>query len=197
MKAYPLSEYGELAAGVREVLISTDEIEARVAELGRAISTDYAGRKPLLVGVLKGVLLFMADLLRAISIPVEVDFIDIASYTPESRDRGFVQFVKDLDLSASGRHLIFVEDVVDTGLTLNYLLRNMRARNPASLEVCALFLRERRRLIDLPIKYKGFDLPDKFVVGYGLDHRELYRNLPCIGLLKAEALTGDGVNRTE
>ena len=197
MKAYPLSEYGELAAGVREVLISTDEIEARVAELGRAISTDYAGRKPLLVGVLKGVLLFMADLLRAISIPVEVDFIDIASYTPESRDRGFVQFVKDLDLSVSGRHLIFVEDVVDTGLTLNYLLRNMRARNPASLEVCALFLRERRRLIDLPIKYKGFDLPDKFVVGYGLDHRELYRNLPCIGLLKAEALTGDGVNRTE
>ncbi len=181
MKAYPLSEYGELAAGVREVLISTDEIEARVAELGRAISTDYAGRTPLLVGVLKGVLLFMADLLRAISIPVEVDFIDIASYTPESRDRGFVQFVKDLDLSVSGRHLIFVEDVVDTGLTLNYLLRNMRARNPASLEVCALFLRERRRLIDLPIKYKGFDLPDKFVVGYGLDHRELYRNLPCVG----------------
>ncbi len=179
------------------MLISTDEIEARVAELGRAISTDYAGRTPLLVGVLKGVLLFMADLLRAISIPVEVDFIDIASYTPESRDRGFVQFVKDLDLSVSGRHLIFVEDVVDTGLTLNYLLRNMRARNPASLEVCALFLRERRRRIDLPIKYKGFDLPDKFVVGYGLDHRELYRNLPCIGLLKAEALTGDGVNRTE
>jgi hypoxanthine phosphoribosyltransferase len=197
MKAYPLSEYGELAAGVREVLIPADEIEARVAELGRAISTDYAGRTPLLVGVLKGVLLFMADLLRAISIPVEVDFIDIASYTPESRDRGFVQFVKDLDLSVSGRHLIFVEDVVDTGLTLNYLLRNIRARNPASLEVCALFLRERRRLIDLPIKYKGFDLPDKFVVGYGLDHRELYRNLPCIGLLKAEALTGDGINRAQ
>lgn len=197
MKAYPLSEYGELAAGVREVLFPADEIEARVTELGRAISTDYVGRTPLLVGVLKGVLLFMADLLRAISIPVEVDFIDIASYTPESRDRGFVRFVKDLDLSVSGRHLIFVEDVVDTGLTLNYLLRNMRARNPASLEVCALFLRERRRLIDLPIKYKGFDLPDKFVVGYGLDHREQYRNLPCIGLLKAEALTGDGVNRTE
>jgi len=195
MRGYPLTEYGDLAANVREVLIPAAQIDERVVELGRAISTDYAGRTPLLVGVLKGVFVFMADLLRAISIPVEVDFIDIASYTPETRDRGFVQFVKDLDINVSGRHLIFVEDVVDTGLTLNYLLRNMRARNPASLEVCALFLRERRRLIGIPIKYKGFDLQDKFVVGYGLDHRELYRNLPCIGLLKAEALTGDGLNR--
>ena len=163
--------------------------------MGRAISQDYAGRKPLLVGVLKGVLLFMSDLLRAITIPVEVDFIDIASYSAEARDRGYVRFVKDLDISVTGRHVLFVEDVVDTGLTLNYLLRNMRARNPASLEVCALFLRERRRLIDIPIKYKGFDLPDKFVVGYGLDHRDLYRNLPCVGLLTADALTGDGLNR--
>lgn len=195
MRGYPLTEYDDLAANVREVLIPAAQIDERVAELGRAISADYAGRTPLLIGVLKGVFIFMADLLRAISIPVEVDFIDIASYTPETRDRGFVQFIKDLDINVSGRHLIFVEDVVDTGLTLNYLLRNMRARNPASLEVCALFLRERRRLIGIPIKYKGFDLPDKFVVGYGLDHRELYRNLPCIGLLKAEALTGDGLSR--
>ena len=195
MRGYPFAEYEELAAGVREVLITASEIDARVQEMGRAISQDYAGRKPLLVGVLKGVLLFMSDLLRAITIPVEVDFIDIASYSAEARDRGYVRFVKDLDISVTGRHVLFVEDVVDTGLTLNYLLRNMRARNPASLEVCALFLRERRRLIDIPIKYKGFDLPDKFVVGYGLDHRDLYRNLPCVGLLTADALTGDGLNR--
>jgi hypoxanthine phosphoribosyltransferase len=195
VRGYPFAEYEELSAGVREVLITGAEIDARVQEMGRAVSQDYAERRPLLVGVLKGVLLFMADLLRAITIPVEVDFIDIASYSAEARDRGYVQFVKDLEINIAGRHVLFVEDVVDTGLTLNYLLRNMRARRPASLEVCALFLRERRRLIDVPIKYKGFDLPDKFVVGYGLDHRELYRNLPCVGVLKADALTGDGLNR--
>lgn len=189
---YPLAEYSELAAGVREILLGEEQIAARVHELGEAISLDYAGRTPLLVGVLKGVFIFMADLLRAISVPVELDFIDVASYTAETRNRGLVRFVKDLDRPITGRHVLFVEDVVDTGLTLNYLLRNMRARGPASLEVCALFDKSRRRLIDLPIKYKGFDLPDRFVVGYGLDHRELYRNLPCIGVLKAETLTRNG-----
>lgn len=190
--SYPLAEYTALAADVREILLTEEQIAARVRELGRAISLDYAGRTPLLVGVLKGVFIFMADLLRATTIPVEVDFIDVASYTPETRNRGLVRFVKDLDMPIAGRHVLFVEDVVDTGLTLNYLLRNMRARGPASLEVCTLFDKSRRRLIDLPIKYKGFELPDRFVVGYGLDHRELYRNLPCVGLLKAETLTRNG-----
>ena len=192
MIGYPFAEYEELGAGVREVLITAPEIDARVQEIGLAISQDYADKRPLLIGVLKGVFVFISDLMRTITIPIEIDFIDIASYSAESRDRGYVQFIKDLDISVTGRHVLFVEDVVDTGLTLNYLLGNMRARQPASLEVCALFVRERRRLIDVPIKYKGFDLPDKFVVGYGLDHREQYRNLPGIGLLKAEMLTGNG-----
>ncbi|MFN2203437.1 MAG: hypoxanthine phosphoribosyltransferase [Caldilineaceae bacterium] len=192
MIGYPISEYEALSGGVSDILISGPELEARIAQMGRAISEDYAGKRPLLVGVLKGVIVFLSDLMRAIAIPIEVDFIDIASYSAESRDQGYVQFVKDLEISVTGRHVLFVEDVVDTGLTLHYLLGNMRARKPASLEVCALFVREQRRLIDVPIKYRGFDLPNKFVVGYGLDHRELYRNLPAVGLLKAEVLTGNG-----
>lgn len=186
VKAYPLTAYGELAAGVRQVLFSAEAIESRILELGQAISSDYAGRNPLLVGVLKGVFIFMADLYRAITIPAEVDFIAISNYSAASRAQGMVQLVKDLEQPISGRHVIFVEDMVDTGLTLNYLLRILRTRNPASLEVCTLFDKSKRRLINVPIKYKGFDLPDRFVVGYGLDHRERYRNLPCVGLLKPE-----------
>lgn len=186
MKSYPLEAYGELAAGVRQVLYSAEAIENRILELGQAISRDYAGRNPLLVGVLKGVFIFMADLYRAITIPAEVDFIAISNYSPESRAQGMVQLVKDLEQSITRRHVLFIEDMVDTGLTLNYLLRILRTREPASLEVCALFDKSKRRLINIPIKYKGFDLPDRFVVGYGLDHREQYRNLPCIGLLKPE-----------
>ena len=192
MIGYPISEYEALSGGVSDILISGPELEARIAQMGRAISEDYAGKRPRLVGVLKGVIVFLSDLMRAIAIPIEVDFIDIASYSAESRDQGYVQFVKDLEISVTGRHVLFVEDVVDTGLTLHYLLGNMRARKPASLEVCALFVREQRRLIDVPIKYRGFDLPNKFVVGYGLDHREHFRNLPAVGLLKAEMLTGNG-----
>lgn len=186
MKAYPLEAYGELAAGVRQVLFSAEAIENRILELGQAISRDYVGRNPLLVGVLKGVFIFMADLYRAITIPAEVDFIAISNYSAASREQGMVQLVKDLEQPIAGRHVIFVEDMVDTGLTLNYLLRILRTRNPASLEVCTLFDKSKRRLINVPIKYKGFDLPDRFVVGYGLDHRERYRNLPCVGLLKPE-----------
>ncbi len=160
-------------------------------ELAAVISHDYAGLNPLLVGVLKGVFVFMADLYRGMTIPAAVDFIAIASYSPETRHRGMVRIMKDLDASITGRHVLFIEDVVDTGLTLSYLLRNMRAREPASLEVCTLFDKNRRRLIDIPLKYKGFDLPDRFVVGYGLDYRELYRNLPYVGLLKPEILQRD------
>jgi hypoxanthine phosphoribosyltransferase len=186
MQGHPLAAYGELASGIRQVLHSAAEIEQRVLTLGAVISQDYAGRNPLLIGVLKGVFIFMADLYRAITIPAEVDFIAISNYSPESRARGMVRLVKDLETSIAGRHVLFIEDMVDTGLTLSYLLRNLRAREPASLEVCTLFNKPKRRLIDVSIKYVGFDLPDRFVVGYGLDHRERYRNLPCVGLLKPE-----------
>ncbi len=184
-----LDEYGELAAEIKEILIPAEELQAKVRQIGRAISQDYAGRSPLMVGVLKGVVLFMADLLRAITIPVEVDFLAVSSYSSEARTKsGLVRLEKDLETSITGRHVLFVEDVIDTGLTLNYLLRNLRSRQPASLEVCVLFNKAENRLIDIPIKYKGFDLPDRFVVGYGLDYQEKYRNLPFVGLLKPEAL---------
>lgn len=198
MDSRSLDAYPALAPGIREVLLSAAEIEARVQALGQAISTDYAGRNPLLVGVLRGVFIFLADLYRAITIPAEVDFIAIASYSAESRDRGMVRLLKDLDLPIQGRHVIFVEDIVDTGLTLNFLLRNLRARGPASLEVCALFNKPKRRLIDIPIKYKGFDLPDRLVVGYGLDYRERYRNLPFLALLEPSVFQGvSGRSSTE
>lgn len=191
MKPLPLEAYEAYVADIREILISAEKIEQRIAEIGRAISRDYAGLTPLLVGVLKGVVPFMADLLRAITIPVEVDFMAISSYSAEARDRGVVRVEKDLEVPIAGRHVLFVEDVVDTGLTLNYLLRNLRAREPATLEVCALFNRAHRRLIDIPLKYNGFDLPDRFVVGYGLDYREKYRNLPFVGVLDPQVLQGN------
>lgn len=180
-----------LHQAVSRILYSETEIQARVRELGAAISADYAGRNPLLIGVLKGVFIFMADLYRALTIPAEVDFMAIASYSPGAQKKGMVQLIKDLETDIGGRHVLFVEDMIDTGLTLNYLLRNLRARQPASLEVCTLFDKSRRRLIRLPIKYKGFDLPDSFVVGYGLDYRERYRNLPYVGLLKPEVFQGE------
>lgn len=185
---YYRTVYGELAGGVREIIYSEDQIQQRVSELGQAISQDYAGRNPLLIGVLKGMLFFMADLLRAITIPVEVDFMAVSNYSDASRDQGFVRVVKDLEIPLGQRHVLFIEDVIDTGLTLNYLLNNLRNRQPASLEVCTLFDKNRNRLIDLPIRYKGFDLPDRFVVGYGLDFKEQYRNLPFVGLLKSEII---------
>ncbi len=181
-----LAAYGELANGLSEILISSDEIQNRVTQMGRAISHDYAGRAPLLIGALKGVVYFMSDLLRALTIPAEVDFISISSYSASARDRGLVRLVKDLNTPLVGRQVLFVEDVVDTGLTLSYLLRNLRLRQPASLQVCTLFNKPQHRLIDIPLKYKGFDLPDRLVVGYGLDYREKYRSLPFVGLLKPQ-----------
>jgi hypoxanthine phosphoribosyltransferase len=186
MKPQDFQSYGELAQDISEILYTTETIQQRVFELGALISNDYRDKNPLLVGVLKGVVFFMADLLRAINIPVEVDFIAVSSYSPESREQGLVRMVKDLEIPISGRHVIFVEDVIDTGLTLNYILRNLRTREPASLQVCTLFDKPDHRLIDLPVRYKGFDLPGYFVVGYGLDFREKYRNLPFVGVLKAE-----------
>lgn len=187
MREHPVDIYEEQAGDISRVLITEVEIQSRVREIGQAISRDYAGRRPVLVGVLKGVLFFMADLLRAITIATEVDFIAVSSYSQDSRDRGFVRLVKDLEMPIEGRHVLFVEDIIDTGLTLNYLLRTLRARGPASLEVCVLFTKNRHRLIDIPSRYQGFELPDRFVVGYGLDHRESYRNLPFVGELKPHA----------
>jgi hypoxanthine phosphoribosyltransferase len=173
---------------IDRVLFTPEQICNRVTELGAQISEDYAGKSLLLIGVLRGVIFFMTDLLRAIKIPVEVDFMAVSSYSAESRDRGFVRLVKDLELSITDRHVLFVEDIIDTGLTINYLLRTLKARQPASLEVCVLFNKEKHRLIDLPLRYEGFHIPDYYVVGYGLDYREKYRNMPFVGLIKAEVL---------
>ncbi|GAB4526404.1 MAG: hypoxanthine phosphoribosyltransferase [Anaerolineales bacterium] len=173
---------------ISKILLTQEQIQERVATLGRQITQDYAGKKPVLIGVLKGIIFFMADLLRSINIPLEVDFMSVSNYSAESRAQGLVRLVKDLEMPIYERHVIFVEDIIDTGLTIHYLLRNLRARQPASLEICVLFNKSKNRLIDLPLRYKGFDIPDNYVVGYGLDYREQYRNLPFVGLLKAEAL---------
>ena len=191
MTYHPPEAYGDLTDDISQILLTAEEIDRRVREIAQGVSQDYAGRNPLLIGVLKGVVPFMADLLRLITIPVEVDFMAVASYSPEARDKGLVRLVKDLEMPITDRHVLFIEDVIDTGMTLNYLLRTLRARKPASLEVCVLFNKPKRRLIDVPLKYKGFDLPDKLVVGWGLDYRERYRNLPFVGLLKAEVFHND------
>ncbi len=181
-------QYGKQFEDISEIVFTAEQIQQRVAEIGQAISRDYVGKDLIMVGVLKGVLFFMADLLRRVALPVDVDFLAVTSYSTEVRNQGFVRLLKDLEMSISGRDVLFVEDVIDTGLTLNYLLKNLRDREPASLEVCVLFNKPYHRLIDTPLKYKGFDLPDRFVVGYGLDYREKYRNLPFVGMLKARVL---------
>lgn len=184
--------YESAALDIQEIFLSSEDIRKRVGEIGRMISDDYQNRNPILIGALKGVMCFMADLIRSISIPIEVDFMAISSYSAEARDRGVVRVTKDLDLPIIDRHVIFIEDVVDTGLTLNYLLRSLRTRSPATLEVCTLFSKPTRRLIDISIKYKCFDLPDYFVVGYGLDYQEKYRNLPFVGIVKPHVLFNKG-----
>lgn len=177
-----------LSRDVQSILYSEAEIKSRVQELAGQISSDYDGLNPLLVGVLKGVLFFISDLARLITIPLELDFMAVSSFSAETREKGVVRLVKDLESPITGRHVLFVEDVIDTGLTLNYLLKNLRARQPESLQVATLFNKPEHRLIDIPIRYKGFDLPDQFVIGYGLDYREKYRSLPYIGFLKGEIL---------
>ncbi|MCS6897622.1 MAG: hypoxanthine phosphoribosyltransferase [Nitrospira sp.] len=176
------------ARDISRVLIESEAIQQRIREMGAQIAYDYGDLRPLFVGVLKGVLFFMADLLRAVHIPLEVDFMAISSYSPETREHGVVRITKDLETPLQGRHVIFVEDMIDTGLTLNYLLRLLQTRNPASLHVAVLFDKPSRRLVDIKPRYLGFRLPDLFVVGYGLDYREQYRNLPFVGVLKPEAL---------
>ncbi len=170
---------------VGSAIVTADQIQRRIADIGAQISKDYSEKRPVLVGALKGVTYFMSDLLRAINIPVEVDYISVSSYSADSRHRrGLVRIVKDMDIQPAGRHVLFVEGMIDTGLTLNYILRTLRLRQPASLEVCALFDKPAHRLIETRCKYKGFSLPDLMVVGYGLDYHERYRNLPFIAPLK-------------
>ena len=168
---------------VGEVLVQPDELRARVTELGGQISRDYDGRDLLLVGVLKGAVFFLSDLMRQIDIPVEVDFMAVASYGSQTDSSGVVRILKDLDAAIEGRDVLIVEDIVDSGLTLQYLMRNLGARNPATLEVCALLTKPERRKVEVLPKYVGFEIPDRFAIGYGLDHAERYRNLPYVAAL--------------
>ena len=179
---------GEMADDIAEILIPAAEIQAKVRELGRAISRDYAGKDLVLISVLRGGFVFLADLCRVITLPVTIDVMAVSSYGPDARPLGVVKILKDLDESVTDREILVVEDVIDTGLTLSYLLRNLEPRAPASLKVCVLLDKPARRIVDLPIAYRGFEVPDKFVVGYGLDYRQRYRNLPYIGILTKEAV---------
>ena len=172
---------------VSEILVTADKIQARAKELGQAISKDYAGREPVLACVLKGAAVFLADLMRNITVPVTVDFLSIASYGPGQESSGIVRMTKDLDMSISGQDVLLIEDIIDTGRTLSYLLQFLSARQPKSLEVCVLLDKPSRHLVQLPLKYVGFEIPDKFVVGYGLDYNQRYRNLPFVCTLKPSA----------
>ena len=173
----------ELERAVTDVLIEPPALQGRIAELGDEISRDYAGHDLLLVGVLKGAVFFMADLMRHLTIPCEIDFMAISSYGDGTDSSGVVRILKDLDINIEGRDVLVVEDIVDSGLTLSYLMRNLEAREPASLEICALLTKPERREIEVPVKYVGFEIPDRFVIGYGLDFAERYRNLPYVGVL--------------
>jgi hypoxanthine phosphoribosyltransferase len=171
---------------IQEVLIDQASLEARITELAKRISADYAGADLLLVGVLKGALLFIVDLARAVDLPVEMDFMAISSYGAATETSGVVRILKDLEASIEGRHVLVVEDIIDSGLTLNYIVEHLRNRGPASIKICALLSKPARRRVDVVIDYHGFEIPDKFVVGYGLDFRQRYRNLPFVGVLKPE-----------
>jgi hypoxanthine phosphoribosyltransferase len=176
----------ELSAAVSEILIDEETLHGRIVELGAQISDDYRGEDLLLIGVLKGAIFFMADLMRSIDIPCEVDFMAISSYGAGIDSSGVVRILKDLDVSIEGRNVLVVEDIIDSGLTLSYLLRNLEAREPASLEVCALLTKPERRENDVVCRYVGFEIPNRFVIGYGLDFAERYRNLPFVGVLRDE-----------
>lgn len=175
---------------IDEVLVSEQEIQDKVAALAKVIDEDYRGKELLLVGVLKGAVMVMADLARALETPVSMEFMSISSYGSGSSSSGVVRILKDLDRDIAGQHVLVVEDIIDSGLTLNWLLRNMRSRGPASVEVCALLRKPDAALVDVPIRYVGFDLPSEFVVGYGLDYAERYRDLPFIGRLKPQVYAG-------
>ncbi|HZA57757.1 MAG TPA: hypoxanthine phosphoribosyltransferase [Solirubrobacterales bacterium] len=173
---------------IGEVLVTEEDLQRRVGELADEISRDYADRPPLLVAILKGAVPFLADLMRRLTVPCELDFMAVSSYGSETDSSGVVRILKDLDIAIAGRDVLIVEDIIDSGLTLHYLLRNLQARDPESLEVCALLTKPERRRVDLPIRYVGFEIPNRFAIGYGLDHAERFRNLSYVAALKQ----GDG-----
>ena len=178
----------ELERAVSEVLIDEERLRSRVAELGEEISADYGGRDLLLIGVLKGAVFFMADLMRHLTVTCEIDFMAISSYGAATDSSGVVRILKDLDINIARREVLVVEDIIDSGLTLSYLMRNLEAREPASLEICALLTKPERREIDVPVRYVGFEIPNRFVIGYGLDFGERYRNLPYVGVLDPDLI---------
>jgi hypoxanthine phosphoribosyltransferase len=171
---------------VGEILVQPDDLAHRVTELAEQISHDYAGKDVLLIGVLKGAVFFLADLMRKIEVDCEVDFMAVSSYGSSTDSSGVVRILKDLDAPIEGRDVLIVEDIVDSGLTLSYLFRMLRARNPATMEVCALLTKPERREVDMPIRYVGFEIPNRFAIGYGLDHAERFRNLPYVAVLEGE-----------
>jgi hypoxanthine phosphoribosyltransferase len=170
-------------AAIGDILVEEDELKRRVAELGAEISRDYADKDLVMIGVLKGAVLFLADLMRELAVPCEIDFMAVSSYGSATDSSGVVRILKDLDSSIAGRDVLLVEDIVDSGLTLHYLLKNLKARDPHSLEVVALLTKPERRRVDLPIKYVGFEIPNRFAIGYGLDHGQRYRNLGYVAAL--------------
>jgi hypoxanthine phosphoribosyltransferase len=180
----------ELDADIEEVVVSADEIYAKIAELAKTIDADYAGREPLLVGVLKGAAMFMSDLARALERPSTMEFMAVSSYGSATTSSGVVRILKDLDRDIAGQHVLIVEDVIDSGLTLSWLLRNLAARQPASIEVVTLLRKPDAVKVVVPVRYVGFEIPNEFVVGYGLDYAERYRDLPYIGRLKPSVYGG-------
>ena len=171
---------------IGETLIESERLHARVAELGAEICADYEGRDLVMVGVLKGALIFMADLMRSLTVPCEIDLMAVSSYGSATDSSGVVRILKDLDTSVAGRDVLIVEDIVDSGLTLQYLLRNLKARDPASVEVCALLTKPERRRVETPIRYVGFEIANRFAIGYGLDHAQRYRNLDYVAVLETD-----------
>jgi hypoxanthine phosphoribosyltransferase len=174
---------GSSDSEIGEVLVSSEDLHHRIGELAEEIDRDYTGRDLVLVGVLKGAVMFMADLMRQISTPCEVDFMAVSSYGSATDSSGVVRILKDLDTPIAGRDVLIVEDIIDSGLTLNYLLRSLRARDPHSVEVCALLTKPERRRVDLPVRYVGFEIPNCFAIGYGLDHAQRHRNLDYVAVL--------------
>jgi len=175
-----MTDYGTIG----RVLVSEEELQARITEIAARVSADYAGRELLVIGVLKGAIFFIADLVRRITVPCELDFMAVSSYGSATHSSGVVRILKDLDIPIAGRHVLLVEDVIDSGLTLSYLLKNLASRKPASLEICSLLTKPGHKRLKMPTRYIGFDLPDVFVIGYGLDHAERYRELPYIAELE-------------
>jgi len=177
---------------IGQIVVPTEDLNRRVAELGAEVSRDYEGTDVLLLGILKGAVFFLSDLMRQIEIPAEVDFMAISSYGSATKSSGVVRILKDLDRPIEGRHVLIVEDIVDSGLTLRYLLANLSGRNPASLEVCSLLSKREARVVDVPVKYVGFEIPNEFVIGYGLDYDERYRSLPYVATLELAPSAGEG-----